>query len=1070
MARWIILPFLGLTLLAGAVGGYLILDRIRHAEARLRERADGDYEKMLFDAAKSHYEALRKNFPESEHAEHDELRLRLCDILARIHAQPDEPGVLLDNIEQMVKDYAKKPILSDHARALGDGLIKLMSDFGAKALEQPDLAAGSEAFEKARKVVAAVKAVKLPKGAQPPDFLKIDDAARKLHEAIQLATQRKKVLDALRALTLEPSYQSLLLARRLQREEGSKFPGLEGQFREAIEEIKKGHLAAAGKYVRAVQQPEALPLEVEDEPAILIDSLQQGQPGSGGATNGVALALCRGVLYGLSRASGQVRWAMRVGIDTTALPVHVPASLGTEERFLVLSSDTRTLSAVDSRGSTLWRYHLGAPSLGRPAVVGNRAYLGTYAPEGEVHEVELSEGKLIGKFALGQPLAVGGAFERETGRLYFAAEAGCVYVLKTGAQPGLERIIYTDHPAGSLQAEPVVVPREFTGGPRYLVLALADGLRSMELKAFEQQEDGQPFEPAELTPRPRLEGWTWFPSHYDAEKIVLLTDAGVLGAFGIKQGGLRDRALVPLLPEGGLRLPALGSESSAVASRAAVMQLSGDDLWALGRGRLQRYRREWGQQTGPMLAPLWSSAPVLGSPLHRGQAWATPSGQGRLLAVTQPIGRAACLATCVDDERGSVIWQRQLGLVCQGQPVSLPADRGPPLWLALDQGGSLFALDPNALTPRRGAQWVPGRLEPIAGPLAPNPRVPTSFLTQDGKSWLAVSCPGGGATLVIRHVMAARGRAAEVAEREVQLRETIAGPPALMNGRILVPLADGALSAVPLGGGPVSEGPDWRSPRLGRETEGYVLGLGDRLITCDGGRGLSVWDWPIGKAWSMAPPGIEPPALELPGRIVAPPLALPGPTPRFAVADDTGGLSIIEMKPDGALIVKDRVDLGAAATSPPFLAETPAGPRVGVVVARSRLAWVNPGGEPPAWAFLPLVTEGGEVVPADQGKASVEWEHATRNDSPILGVPSVVGSVVVVVDQSGRYTGLSLRTGREEGAGHSLRGSIAPASGAVPFQPGRLLAPLTDGTLMLLDEGKVHPDGKALPPPRELLD
>ncbi len=1052
LARWIILPFLMLTLLGGAVGGYLIYIRFLKAEELLREKADADYAQTLFDASRDHYARLLKDFPDSEYAEYYTFRKALSDILARIHAQPDDPDPLLDNIEQLVKDHAKsktppagKLLLPDHARAIGDGLIKLMTDFGTKARAQPDLAANSKAFEKAKKAVALIKAIKLPPKTEPPNFVKIDDAARKLAEDMELAGKRKQVLDALKALVKEPSYRSLGLAERMLREEGARFQ-LEAEITAAIEEIKKAHLAAvSGSYTRVAAPAAGNIPDVEDEPAILIDSHQRGTPATPPPNDGTVLALCRGVLYGMSQTNGQVRWAVRVGIDTTSLPVRVPAGVGSSERILVLSSDTRTLTAVDGRGTTLWRYRLGAPCLGRPAVVGNRAYLGTYSDKGEVHEIELAEGKLVGRFTLGQPLAVGGVHEPRTGRLYFAAEDGCVYVLRLGANPIVESIIYSHHPAGSLRGEPVVIPKEHTGGPRYVVLTVSDGLRSVELKAFEQADDGSPFLPAELTPRPRLEGWTWFPSYHDPEKIVMLTDAGVLGAFGIKQGGLRDRAIVPLLPEGGLRLDMLGEAGGEGGARAAVMQIHGEDLWVLGRGRLQRLRKEWEQDKGPVLTPLWAEAPRIGSPLHRGQAWVNAAGRGHLVAVTRAATHPACLASCVDDERGTVLWQRQLGLVSQGEPVPLPVGAGEPLLLVQDEGGSLFALDPMALAPRAGAQWVPGRVDPIAGPLASNPRVPPAMLTEDGKSWYVVSCPGGGTKLIIRHVTAGKKRTAEVDERVAELPDTLAGRPALMSGRLLLPLADGTLAAVPLAGGAVEAGPDWRSPRLGREVEGLVAGAGDRFVTCDGGRGMSAWEWKVGKPWELVPAGSDPPTLEMPGRVVAAPVRLPGVAVRFAVADDTSGLSLVEMASNGALSIKKRWELGGVATGRPFVREAPAGVRIGVVVGRSRLAWIDPGKAAPL-------------------------EYATKDGDPIIGEPHAAGGVLVVADQSGRYAGLSLETLTEQGKGHALRGSIAPAASPVPYHAGRLLAPLSDGTLLLLDEAKVRRVAKVLPAPREVED
>src|SRR5205814_1029146 len=81
----------------------------------------------------------------------------------------------------------------------------------------------------------------------------------------------------------------------------------------------------------------------------------------------VVLALARGVLYALDRSTGDLRWAMRVGIDTTTLPVALPATQFSPELFLVLSADRNTLMAVNAHdGTPLWQHQLKGACLGRP--------------------------------------------------------------------------------------------------------------------------------------------------------------------------------------------------------------------------------------------------------------------------------------------------------------------------------------------------------------------------------------------------------------------------------------------------------------------------------------------------------------------------------------------------------------------------------------------------------------------------------------------------------------------------------------------------------------------------------
>jgi len=141
--------------------------------------------------------------------------------------------------------------------------------------------------------------------------------------------------------------------------------------------------------------------------AVAAIRLGTAAPGNARKNDPIVLALARGVLYALKQSNGELKWATRVGIDTTVLPQRVPPSAtNPDERLLVLSADTQTLTALDTNGDSLWEYPVGQPVLGRPVLMDQRAYLAAY--DGWVHEIELAQGKLLGRYPLGQRLTCGG--------------------------------------------------------------------------------------------------------------------------------------------------------------------------------------------------------------------------------------------------------------------------------------------------------------------------------------------------------------------------------------------------------------------------------------------------------------------------------------------------------------------------------------------------------------------------------------------------------------------------------------------------------------------------------------
>ena len=862
--------------------------------------------------------------------------------------------------------------------------------------------------------------------------------------------QEERIVNHLKALT--PSYHSIVSAEEFLKSEERTLPKVNQipAVQQEIERLFNGHVASV-KYILEPIDLKTKHRGEETEPAILFDPLVQGAPGNAPANEPIVLALVRGVLYAQKQSSGQVKWAVRVGIDTTSLPVRVPARIGSSERILVLSSDTATLTALDADGNPQWRYRLDAPVLGKPVVVDQRAYLATY--KGEVHEIELVEGKLLGRYHLGQRLTLGGTREPGTKRVYFPADEGCVYVIDVGRQV-CETVLYSRHPGGSLRGELVIIPPvPIPGGareevvPGHLILNQTNGLRAMQLRDFEL-----PLKSRDSADRPLekavLEGWTWFKPYSDPEKLVMLSDAGVLGLFGIRQARNSDAALFPILPGGGLPLrPLLHRGATAIPERifgrAEVVQVQGDDFWVLAANRLERLRLAWEPDVGPHVAPAWHAPLELGSPLHRSQIVEDRLGRTSLVLVTQPARRSTCLSTCVDDQRGQVLWQRRLGLVCAKAPVPLAMSDGDPLYLAVDQGGGLLSLDPDRYVVKPGTEWLSdsGNVF-VADSLDENfDQGPTVLPAEDGKSVHVVVCPRGGRDLVVRHVQpAVAGRRLVVSEGKVELRATLGGTSAVVGTSLIVPMINGVTARLPLPlpAVPVEpeQGPNWRHERAAPDSRGYVTALGnDRFLTTDGGRGLTCWQLPANQDAVGLPAGREPPTLELTDRIVSAPLRLPGAAEalvQVCVADSAGVVSLIEVQGDGDLKVKKTWNVGGVVATGPFLQPVVGGVRVGCVVipkgavTASRLVWLDP--------------IGGQIL----------WRYDTKTGDAIVGRPRLAKGMVVVTDQSGRYVGLDPKTRRPAGEGYHLRGSVAPVASPVGFPHGRLLAPLSDGTVLLL--------------------
>jgi outer membrane protein assembly factor BamB len=1001
-------------LVVGGTVFYVAWTKVQSRENAIAQEAKVAYDEGRFPEAVSKYRQLAKQFPESQRVAEYQFFADLADVRAQLGSATAAPDAVLETVKGFLDVNGTNPLLKDHAREFGPEFVQWLAARYEAGAGQADLS--PEFVKKAQATLEQARQL-VPEAFTPEELAKVEEA---FHKAEVAAAKRQKYKAVVAQLQkLKPTAEDIKKARRLIAQENREQAGFDQDpaVQAALGKLVEGQLQEV-RYVAAGEAPPPRRGRAEDlEPSLVVNQLLYGVPPQRRDNDPVVLALVRGVLYALAQSNGEIVWAMRVGIDTSTLPVRVPAAGGRPEIVLALSADTETLTALNAaNGDQLWKYRLSAPCLGQPVIVGPRAYVPTY--DGRVHEIELARGQPIGHYELGQPLTLGGTRQERTNLVYFPADDQCVYVLDVDKRR-CERILYSGHPSGSLRSAPIVV-NPGGGDEGYLILAQTAGLDATQLRAFSLPIDNGQAPPAVQT-RP-TRGWPWFSPYHDPEKLVLVTDAGAVGLFGIRQERNQDSALFPLV-NGPFQLAGGPNGDAAHPGRAQVVACQDDALWVLAHGGLQKLNLTFSPAKGPQLAvdPQWADPLPLGSPLHASQV----EGHGAsttLFLVTQAANGHGCLATAVDAGSRKMLWQRELGLVCQAVPVALGQDV-----LALDQGGGVFAFDPAR---RRNDLWQPGGLS-LAKPLADNPSFrPVLVPAGDGVSAYEIACPGKGTQLVVRRfqVDAAAGRVVppqDMDEKLVDLPAPPAGAAAVRGANLLLPLEDGTLFRVQLPDCPPgTPGPEWRAGRAAGQ-RCHVVWINDEdFLVTDGGRGVSHFRWPLGKPWVAFPETrtAQDPTVALRRSLVAAPAPVPGAGGELVacVADLSGALTLLR----GDLLQEERRwDLGGRITAGPFVR----GNRVGCVVDGVRLVWLDPGQEKPV------------------------WEYRNPKGEPIVGEPQLVDGMLVVAHQSGRFVGLNPATGQRHGPGFTLQASAAPSASPVPFGTGRAFAPLTDGTVLLLD-------------------
>jgi hypothetical protein len=999
-----LLAIVGMTLLLAGTLAVLwwVLEGARagNEEDRFKQALER-YEHADYAAARESLQKLISDFPTSRDARKYHFLAQLSGIRDEAYSarEPAELKTALDHVLQFLGLSSNDPLLKDRHPDAWLTLRRMAERLAAQAEQQHD----AEALGLARKAWTEADKFQPPGNVNAPEVhQKLTKEFERVKQGLAAHAQREAVLDAIRKHIAHASAAGVQESRALVAAAGLKD---DAEAAGLLADLVDAHRAAV-KYEPAPDENESAADAVDEDslPSLLATpALIEGKTGM--SRGGVALALARGVLYAFDPDRGGLRWARRVGIDTSVLPLHVPADPITPELLLVLSSDNKSVSAIVAEtGAVVWRRALSQPCLGQPVLVGRSLLVPTLA--GWVEEIEISGGRRLGHYPLGQRLTVGGARQEGTTRVYFPGDEFCVYVLDV-ARRSCEALLYTDHPAGSLRGPPILLPDGKTptkagsgqGPSGWMLLCQAKGTDAVEVRAFELPITG-PDQPA-AGPTLKIPGMSWFAPWHDAEKLAIATDAGVLSLWGIRQKGNRDDPLLFSLLGEDYHLP-----GGAGLDRPQVVHAGPQGYWVVAGGRLHRLDAVFRPQSGAGLVPAWPEPPMLGSPLHAAQYHRDSAGRPVLLMTTLAADRPSCLCTAVDAASGQFHWQRQLGCVSIHPPVVAQSQ------VLLRDPTGLLLLDPVRFPDSAGERWQPAGDFLIKDPLGQDDRV---MVLPGTDEFVQLSWRNAGTSkLRVRHIPLTGEGTSQLHE----LPGVPAGNAALGDGFLVLPLADGVAVRLDLrgsGSGAVVAGPNWRAPGADDHAPGYaaLLGRDDFLLT-DGSRGLARVHWPSPKVQESRAKA------ELSHRIVAPPAVVPaaaGSPPRVCVADASDTLTLLDGE---RLQVIRRWTLGGKITAGPFVRGT----GLLCVVEHKRLAWIDPDRDEPKWEYA--------LVAA------------------VVGATPLVEGMLIAADVSGRFLALDPQTGSPLGPGYTLKANVAPDAAPVPFGPGRLLVPLNDGTQLLL--------------------
>ncbi len=984
-----------------------ILRQRGKGEEKRDESAVQKFEQGSYGDAERLFKALAEDYPSSERRPTWEFMTDISHICAQAGSSTFDVKATLSRVNTLAKKPKVPERLKAHRGEVWDAAMRLGSGATTEAERQsnPDLIQSAAEFLKLARDVG-------PGKHEPQAEKRYAELESKMAQArvrVNAALAKAQAIKAIEALAAKDEPQIVEQAEVVREAAVKDNPSLstDGELSSRIADLKRRE----PQLVRYHRDPKELPRGPVAgggrAPALIVCPVVAGNPGPSSMDDGIVFALVRGVLYALSQKTGEPRWFMRVGIDMQTLPARLPAEPPLPEMALVFSTETNTLSAVEVQtGKTHWHFQMQAPSTAAPVLDGRTAFVPTI--DGKLHEISTTSGRLEGHFETGQPLTLPGVYDPSSQRLYIPADKKRIYILDVGPKKTCEAVFYSNHPVGGLRAPPIVVGKATDKG-QTLVLIEATDLQTTQVRGFTIPRPGAEAKLTEVDYP--VTGWSWFPPFFDGETLGLATDRGVLALFGVNRG-TEDKALFPLtkpLPDGrhGLIVDAQ-AYAGRPFGRAQVVDSHLNEWWLLIGGQLRRFRFDMYRRE---LSPVAGAPLALGTPLHDRQ---TRFGDRQIVLVSQENDHR-CVVTSIDSVRGGLQWQRQLGLTTGEAPLRV----GDKL-VAMDQSGGLLLLDParqnEKETSGTAGDWLANGLDPSTPPVL--------LRSPNGQFAVAVIYLAATDQLVVRRIEPGKG----VTERVFPLLNAPAGMPAVTDSSVLLPCRDGNFYELLLDGPPeVPIGLVWRDRNAPPGAAGHALAIApDQVLISDGWRTLARWQ--LGgsegnRQWRRQG------GIELPARLTAPPLLFTDATGEksLCLADESGTVHLRPLdKPAGGqewrlgdLLKNEAIDQTPEIVRGPFAC----GARIGVIVRPGRFVVLDPKATAPAWEFA-------------AGKGG------------IAGAPQPVGSLVLVAEVSGRFVWLDAAKGSQVGELGS--GEVVPTAGGVPFGPGRALAPLTDGTLLVL--------------------
>lgn len=833
-----------LILLLGVGTGAIYLFKDMKKEETLTKEAEAAFKDRNFGDAAKKYEELLEKYPDSSNADRHRFFNALSALqssLAGISLRSD-PASQRVKWDAFLKEYGAAPLsrtddtgygvdIFDAGRKLLEGYADHAADCLKKFRAENAKREYLDAAE--RSVAEALALMPVVLRYMPKDVPPLEEARDRLNRlSAEFVRERKRLelIDPYRDLANDPIEEriaefSAMLARH----------GL-GDDAEA-----RSLINAATLKLRSLLTPVAefvAPPEVKIpsvERVILTIGIPEGSPPLPPPYTDLPVetvfAVARGWLYALDADRGDLLWTTRVG--TTAIPLRIPSSDGSEERIIVTSLLEGRPGVTVRRartGEALWHQPTSAPVAGLPVVVGNRAYVPLDDTAGTMLEFDLVNGHRLSTFRLRQRIGPGIVRIPESTLIAVVAEARRIFIIDVAPVDALgERlpmkllhVLRSEHPVLSLRMPPAFVG----SGKPTMLLFQNEGINATKVRAVLLPDFVAP-PPNTAAPETAttdlevatLPGQITFPPSNDGERIAIVTDTGAFAIYRTNAPSNLDRGL--------FTLPNSPPPQDIREPQPALAAISSEDgTWIFSRSQRMFYQQSFSPVTGFKVVPHGSPS-AAGLPAQPLQVFAA---RNAAYVVLRSEASDSWHVTAFDLTSGRERWTRTLGSVTV---TTMPLDDST---LLFDVEGGIQKLT------NLGAERMASPLVPTTGP--------ARVAIEGNDAWLLV--PVAKDKVRIRGLKSGR----LVLDVEAALPYGFAGSPVTLGETVIVPLTDGFLYRFDASTKTLLAGPMWRT---GANTDAkcYLTAGADEVFASDGNRRISRWRWPSGSDWSAVGSSFE---------------------------------------------------------------------------------------------------------------------------------------------------------------------------------------------------------------------